>query len=117
MLERLVRPGRGQCSLALILLVVANLFAGTIAAAEGSQGPIDVEPEALRPGLVASYRSLGDEARELRRIDPKPAFTLGRSPPHPRLPAGPFEVLWNGVLFVQDPGPITFHAFLGGKLS
>ena len=80
-------------------------------------GPADVEPEDVRPGLVAEYRSLTDPQAKVTRIEPKPAFTLGRSSPHPRIPSGPFEVVWSGVLAVRDPGPIAFSAFVGGELT
>src|SRR5262249_28245859 len=53
----------------------------------------------------------------LHRVDPKPAFSLGHSSPHPRIPHGPFEVVWNGIIQVNDPGPISFQAFLGGEVS
>jgi cytochrome c551/c552 len=33
------------------------------------------------------------------------------------LPAGPFEVVWTGMLLVKDPGPITFRAFVGGQIT
>jgi mono/diheme cytochrome c family protein len=80
-------------------------------------GPLDLEPGDLRPGLVAEYRSLRASKATLPRIDPKPAFTLGRSSPHPRIPPGPFEVNWSGVLAVRDPGPISFSALVGGELT
>src|SRR5262249_15173455 len=51
------------------------------------------------------------------RVDPKPAFTLGRSSPHPRLPPGAFEVVWTGLLQVREPEPISFHANLGGEVT
>jgi hypothetical protein len=80
-------------------------------------GPLDVEPEDLRPGLVAHYRSLGDKEATLDRVDAKPAFRLGLSSPHPRIPPGPFEVLWTGVLHVRDPGSLTFDAYVCGEVT
>ena len=71
----------------------------------------------MKPGLTAVYRPLVAGGRALHRVDSKPAFTLGSSSPHPRIPPGPFEVVWGGVLQVQDPGPIAFSAFLGGELD
>src|SRR5438067_1882650 len=71
-------------------------------------GPLDVEVDDLRPGLAAQYRSLVDRDCSLSRIEAKPAFYLGFSSPHPRLPPGPFEVTWTGVLFLKDPAPIRF---------
>ena len=51
------------------------------------------------------------------RVDAKPAFTLGRSSPHPRIPEGPFEVVWTGAILLREPGPITFHVIAGGDVS
>src|SRR5215212_6605287 len=79
--------------------------------------PLDPDPDDLRPGLVGEYHSLADPKAAATRIDPKPAFTLGRSSPHPRIPAGPFEVTWTGVLSVRDPGPLSFSALVGGEVT
>jgi mono/diheme cytochrome c family protein len=79
-------------------------------------GPLDLEPDDLRPGLVGEYRSLAEPKATANRIDPKPAFTLGRSSPHQRIPPGPFEVTWTGVLSVRDPGPLAFSAIVGGEV-
>src|SRR5262249_32625488 len=86
-------------------------------AADPPAGRLDLEPEDLRPGLVAELRSLVDPKATVTRIDSKPAFTLGRSSPHPRVPTGPFEVVWTGVLNVRDSGPLSFSAFVGGEVS
>lgn len=82
-----------------------------------STGPLDVELEDLRPGLLAHYRSLIDEEATLSRIDSRPAFTLGHSSIHPRIPPGPFEAVWTGTLLIKDPGDIAFDAFLCGDLT
>src|SRR5262249_17011691 len=79
--------------------------------------PLDVEPEGLRPGLAAVYRSVAPGGPSLHRVDLKPAFSLAHSNPHPRIPHGLFEVVWNGIIQVNDPGPIAFQAFLGGEVS
>jgi mono/diheme cytochrome c family protein len=71
---------------------------------------------AERPGLVAEYRSLVDPKAKVSRVDAKPAFTLGDSSPHPRLPPGPFSVRWTGSVHIKEPGLIQFEAFVGGKL-
>jgi mono/diheme cytochrome c family protein/glucose/arabinose dehydrogenase len=81
------------------------------------QNPLDVDPADVRSGLAAVYRSLRDPAATLHRIEAKPGFTLGRSSPHPRIPAGPFEVTWTGILLLQDTGPVSFEARLGGELA
>src|SRR5207245_9496264 len=67
--------------------------------------------------LRAAYRSLADTDAAFSHIEPKPAFYLGRSSPHPRLPPGPFEVTWSGVLTLKETAPITFHAFTGGEVT
>src|SRR5262245_40936141 len=95
--------------------LLVRLLSSPLSPAAG--GPLDLEPEDLKPGLVAEYRSLADPKATVTRIEPKPAFTLGRSSPHPRIPPGPFEVTWTGVISVRDPGPITFFAFTGGEVS
>src|SRR4051794_943613 len=82
-----------------------------------SAGPVEADPDQMRPGLIAAYRSLVDAEARLTRIDAKPAFYLGHSSPHPRLPAGPLEVVWTGLLWLKDPGPLTFDAWVGGELS
>src|SRR5437773_1983193 len=79
--------------------------------------PLDLEPGDLKPGLVADYRSCVNQLARLRRIEAKPAFTLGRSSPHPRIPPGPFEVTYTGALQIKESGPITFSAFVGGDVA
>jgi glucose/arabinose dehydrogenase/mono/diheme cytochrome c family protein len=103
---------------ALGLLLLA-LPLSPAALAQGRAKPPEqapVEPDDLRPGLVARYRSLADPGATLDRLDAKPAFRLGHSSPHPRLPPGPFAVDWSGVLYVKDPGPITFAAAVCGDM-
>jgi mono/diheme cytochrome c family protein len=70
----------------------------------------------LKPGLVASYRSREPGGGVVERVDPKPAFTLGHSSPHPRLPPGRFEAVWTGLLLVQEADEVAFDAFVGGEL-
>jgi glucose/arabinose dehydrogenase len=101
----------------LLLVLVATgmpLHAGDLGK---PPGPLDVEPDDLRPGLVALYRSTADPESSVARTEAKPTFTLGHSSPHPRIPPGPFEVVWTGVLLVKDPGPITFDARLCGEVT
>lgn len=95
-----------------ILLLV---FAAAGTAAE-PQVPRDIEPEQLRPGLLAEYQSLSDPSARLNRIDAKPSFYIAGSSPHPRLPPGPFAVIWKGLLHIQDAGPIRFGALAGGEV-
>ncbi|HEX3151632.1 MAG TPA: hypothetical protein VHR66_26395, partial [Gemmataceae bacterium] len=92
----------------------ATLLVGLVLPSTPSADPID--PDELRPGLIAEYHSVADPKATLHRIDPKPAFALGRSSPHPRLPAGSFEVTWTGTISIRDPGPISFFAYVGGEV-
>ncbi len=98
----------------LLAVVLAWTWPG---AAVQQPGRVAVEPEELRPGLVGAYQSLRDGDARGTRIDRKPAFYLGHSSPDARLPPGPFEVVWTGLLHVKDRGPITFDAFVGGEAS
>jgi len=76
-----------------------------------------VPQEGLRPGLVASYRSLEKDGGTLVRVDTQPAFTLGFSSPHPRIAPGPFEVVWKGIFAIQDADTVAFGAFLAGEVT
>src|SRR5439155_22888892 len=58
-----------------------------------------------------------DRACTLSRVESRPAFYLSFSSPHPRLPAGPFEVTWTGVLLLKDPPPIRFDAYVCGTVN
>src|SRR5438477_58699 len=80
-------------------------------------GRLELEAGALKPGIVAEYRSVADSKATLTCVEAKPAITLGTSSPHPRIRPGPFEVVWTGVLSVRDPGPITLSAIVGGELT
>jgi glucose/arabinose dehydrogenase/cytochrome c551/c552 len=103
---------------AVIVLVVGIGQAPVCAGPENARREqAEVEPEDLPPGLIAQYRSLTDKSATLHRIDAKPAFHLGLSSPHPRIPAGPFAVDWTGMLYLKDAGPITFDAFVSGDVS
>ncbi len=93
-----------------------TLFSMILLSVPAADGRLELEPDDLRPGLVAQYRSLADEKAKASRIEPKPAFTLGRSSPHLRLPAGPFEVIYTGGISIRDTGPLSFSAFVGGEI-
>jgi glucose/arabinose dehydrogenase/mono/diheme cytochrome c family protein len=100
---------------ALLIALCVSRPAGALAGADAS-APVDVELADLRPGLVAHYRSLNDPEAELDRIDTRPTFYLAYSSPHPRIPPGPFEVTWSGVLHVKDPSPLMMDAYVCGEL-
>lgn len=74
-----------------------------------AQDPVAVSPDDVRPGLVAVYRPVDQPGPTLTRVDLNPAFALGKSSPHPRLPPGSFEVTWTGLLLVQDVDEIAFE--------
>jgi mono/diheme cytochrome c family protein/glucose/arabinose dehydrogenase len=99
-----------------------SCFAPFLALGVGMISPLSswAQPEDApepQPGLIATYRSVAEPAARLTRIDPKPAFAWGVSSPHSRLPPGPFEVTWSGVLFLGEAEPVRFGAYLGGELS
>src|SRR4051812_32142721 len=98
---------------------VPSMFgaAFTLCALTSGAGPLELEPGDLKPGLIAKYLSCVTQLARLVRVEAKPAFTLGRSSPHPRIPPGPFEVTYTGVLQIKESGPITFSAFVGGELT
>src|SRR5215217_6538033 len=98
-------------------MTAALLLSLLPAAPAAGPGRLDLEPDDLKPGLVAAYRSLSDPQATVTRVEPKPAFYLGRSSPHPRLPPGPFEVAWSGVIQIKERGPITFAALVGGEVT
>src|SRR5262249_42163209 len=82
------RYGTGGISLLLLAVSGTLLHAGEPGK---PAGPLDVEPEDLQPGLVALYRSVNDPDARLARTDAKPAFSLGHSSPHPRIPPRPIH--------------------------
>jgi glucose/arabinose dehydrogenase/mono/diheme cytochrome c family protein len=99
-----------------VLLLVVLAAPGDALRAADKPAPLEIELEDLRPGLVASYQSLADKDAVLMRIDAKPAFTIGHSSPHPRIGPGPFEVVWQGILFFKETGPVSFDALVGGEI-
>lgn len=115
----MMRKQQAPCRIvgALFFLASSAVLAAEPRAQVPAPGPLDVEPDDLRPGLLAVYRSSADKNAVLSRVDAKPAFTLGHSSPHPRLPPAPFEVTWTGVLLLKDKSPISFDAYLGGELT
>jgi cytochrome c551/c552/glucose/arabinose dehydrogenase len=100
-----------------LLRTGTTLIVGFLAINSATAAPLDVELEDLRPGLPAVYRSLTDKNATLARIDLKPAFNLGHSSIHPRIPAGPFEVTWSGIIFIKETPPLTFEALVSGEVT
>ncbi|MFO0907327.1 MAG: hypothetical protein U0794_03015 [Isosphaeraceae bacterium] len=104
---------RAKTPRALLVLGLAFLFAA------GRAGGRRAGRRRARVAPIGSDRHVrtpGATAPLVTRIDAKPAFFLGESSPHPRLPQGPFEVEWHGLILWQDPGPIRLEAVVGGRL-
>ncbi len=110
-------PATRRMAVLSIAVLTLLLVAYQPVAYAQAPGALAVELDALRPGLLATYRSLADSDATLARIDAKPAFNLGHSNPHARIPPGPFDVTWTGVLSLTDPGPIRFDAYLCGEVT
>src|ERR1700760_1317033 len=106
-----------RISIASAILTACAASSLSVASAAIPPGRVDVDPDSLRPGIPAVYRSSGPVGSTVHVVNPKLSFPIGDSSPHPRIPPGPFEVAWSGLLKVQDEGPITFHALLGGELT
>lgn len=79
-------------------------------------GPLDLDDDEVRAGLVAEHRSLVDAKAMVRQLEAKPAFRV-EGTIHPRLPVGRFQSTWTGVLAIRDPGPFTFSAIVTGEIK
>jgi cytochrome c551/c552 len=76
----------------------------------------DIDPEQLRPGLIATFRD--GAGRELTRLEPLIALNLGKDEaPHPRLAAGGEAIRWEGYLNLQQGGDYRFSAVLRGNFQ
>jgi len=84
--------------------VLFIFFALTLA-----QDPVAASGDDVRPGLVGEYRSAIDSSATLTRVDLNPAFTLDQSTIHPRIPPGPWTVVWSGLLLIQDADDIAIE--------
>lgn len=100
-----------------MLALAIGMSGAAVNAAPQKSGALEVEPEALQHGLLAHYRSRVNKNAVLRRIDAKPAFSLGHSSPHPRIPPGPFEIVWSGLLNLTDAAPVSFDAYVCGEVK
>ena len=45
------------------------------------------------------------------------SFDWQSASPDPRLPAGPFEATWSGMLLIQQPGKHRFYAYVDGQVE
>lgn len=57
------------------------------------------------------------DASEVIRVVTKPDFALAEGAVHPRLPVGPFEIVYEGTLEIREPESIRLGAFLRGELE
>jgi glucose/arabinose dehydrogenase/cytochrome c551/c552 len=112
-----MRTLRAISRLQVVAAGVLALFTALRPSAVAAQNRDDADFDNLRPGLIANYRSGLEDTATLSRIDAKPAFSLGRCSPHPRIPPGPFEVTWSGILYLKDPGPIRFDGYICGEVT
>ncbi len=76
-----------------------------------------VDADALRPGLVATYRDTArPAANEVVRLEPTIALALkAGEAPHPRLAADGGSVRWEGYLNVVRAGNYRFRAVVRGQ--
>lgn len=73
----------------------------------------DDEPPRF-PGIVGTYTA-GGQSRSRRDLDV--SFVWDGQPPLQQLPAGPFQVQWQGKLLVRAPGKYRFYAQLQGHVT
>src|SRR5262245_44696456 len=76
-----------------------------------------VDADALRPGLVATFRDSARPApREVVRLEPAIALALkAGEAPHPRLGADGGKARWEGYLNVARAGNYHFNALVRGQ--
>ena len=93
------------------VVLMGLLVASSSSAAE----PDDEDDEPVRfPGIVGTYTASG-QSRSRRDIDI--AFAWDKQSPLQQLPAGPFQVQWQGKLLVRAPGKYRFYAQLQGNVT
>lgn len=82
----------------------------------GNQAPDedDDEQKVQYPGIWGTYSAAG---KSISRRDADVAFVWGEQSPVQQLPAGPFEVQWQGKLLIRPPGKYRFHARVQGQLE
>ena len=85
----------------LLILVTPALFAAD-------------DDDDSHPGLVARFAA-GE--REITRIDRDVQFTWGAHGPDVRLPTGPFQANWSGMLLIRTEGKHAFHLYLQGEAN
>ncbi|MAT14038.1 MAG: hypothetical protein CMJ46_02065 [Planctomyces sp.] len=67
------------------------------------------------PGMLGVYQH--EEAESFERLDPDIQFDWGTQSPDDRLPADGFEVDWTSLILVRQDSPLTFHAYVAGKVE
>ncbi|MCH7988177.1 MAG: c-type cytochrome, partial [Planctomycetes bacterium] len=74
----------------------------------------DEEAEDFPPGMLARYSAGG---KTIQRVDPDISFVWGVAAPDQRIPPGPFEVQWKGLLLNRENNAYRFHVFLDGAVT
>ncbi|HUG91669.1 MAG TPA: PQQ-dependent sugar dehydrogenase [Planctomycetaceae bacterium] len=95
-------------------MLTTSGFLAVLLAAASSAAAQDDSDEDFPPGLVARYAAGG---RTVERVDPDVAFVWNGDAPDVRLPHGPFEAAWEGLLLVREPGEYRFHVYVHGEAA
>jgi mono/diheme cytochrome c family protein len=78
-------------------------------------GAAEVDPDALRPGLITHYSARGGSFHQL---EPLPAVNLAKDEsPHPRVTADRGDYQWDGYLNVVRAGVYQFDAVIRGSVQ
>lgn len=95
---------------------LALLFSFLLCWHAASVSALQLEDEELEyvPGLQAVYRT---PQATVSRIDDDISFSWGESSPDSRLPNGPFEVEWEGRLFVRRGSSYFLRAYVCGEVQ
>ncbi len=75
----------------------------------------DIEPEAVQPGILATY---SDSQTKLSRLESAIAINVpGKESPHPAIASSGYRIQWVGTINVLRNGSYRFEANLIGKFS
>jgi len=96
----------------LASVIVASCWATAVAQIDEDE---DDDLPAFRPGLVARYSGTDDKTHVRR--DEAIQFDWHTRRPDPRLPGGPFSVVWQGRLLTIAPGRYTFEIHATGQVQ
>ncbi len=76
----------------------------------------EIEPDALAPGLIATFSAEEADAPAAVRVEDDLIVNWDRGAPDARVPADGFTGHWQGLLLIQSPGIHHFHARTDGAL-